>query len=415
MADLTPSASAKPFSPEPAARQNSSPHIPPADGKDLNGLGLNHSTKGACARPPYVPQFSKTTSFILSRMKSNNGSLGSALSAISDSGLQPNKEAFEDARSRLLQSMNSSSTMPLPTTQSSLDSSSLGLLSSSPHSDAKRKRDADADASKVDFSQNTIFFPMPTELPTRLAPSLALTQEPSAVDASASMTHAHSLDDFSKEVWAEDPERRQRIERIRAKRLSELPQGVVPAKPELVGFGAGHASDRARSEYFYSKKKTDLLNVLSLCDQLKPQLLVDLLVSVSKKHPDLPMFDTPDWESQLPSAQRQAPVVIVSKPRPDHKQRHGHVIANQKIKSRQRPPKKAVKLPQAPLFDADAVGIVHQDEGELPPTWHKAGEGLYAKLAPEVEDRAFLVDENDEEAFSGFMVDGSGKQIIDAT
>jgi len=53
-----------------------------------------------------------------------------------------------------------------------------------------------------------------------------------------------------------------------------------------------------------------------------------------------------------------------------------------------------------------------EEEDALPPTWPKAGEGLYAKLPPENEDRRFLEDENDEEAFSHFMVDKEGKQMV---
>jgi hypothetical protein len=38
-------------------------------------------------------------------------------------------------------------------------------------------------------------------------------------------------------------QRQHEIERLRQKRLSALPKGVVPAKPHLVGFGPGRASD----------------------------------------------------------------------------------------------------------------------------------------------------------------------------
>lgn len=52
------------------------------------------------------------------------------------------------------------------------------------------------------------------------------------------------------------------------------------------------------------------------------------------------------------------------------------------------------------------------EEDVLPPTWPKAGEGLYAKLLPETEDRTFLADENDGESFSQFMVDNFGKPMV---
>lgn len=56
-----------------------------------------------------------------------------------------------------------------------------------------------------------------------------------------------------------------------------------------------------------------------------------------------------------------------------------------------------------------------EDVDVLPPTWAKADEGLYAKLLlPDTEDNGFLLDENDEESFSHFLVDNFGKQIVEA-
>lgn len=60
------------------------------------------------------------------------------------------------------------------------------------------------------------------------------------------------------------------------------------------------------------------------------------------------------------------------------------------------------------------IAVVSGADGgqvSLPPTWPRAGEGLYAKLPAEDEDREFLADDNDEEAFSHFMVDKMGKQM----
>ena len=66
---------------------------------------------------------------------------------------------------------------------------------------------------------------------------------------------------------------------------------------------------------------------------------------------------------------------------------------------------------------ADAVPGEEEEEEEeeevLPPAWPKPGEGLYAKLLPETEDRQFLVDQNDGEAFSHFAVDKMGRQIVE--
>lgn len=163
-----------------------------------------------------------------------------------------------------------------------------------------------------------------------------------------------------------------------------------------------------RTQYFSSIKKTDLLNILSLCDQLKPQLLVDVLVSVSKKHPNLPIFNSPDWESQLPSPAR--PSAHFSTRAPHERPRHGHTLLSNKAKQRQKATKKILKRTRVIEVVTDAPD---EDEDVLPPTWQKANEGLYAKLMPETEDRGYLLDENDEESFSQFFVDGFGKQIVE--
>jgi hypothetical protein len=168
-----------------------------------------------------------------------------------------------------------------------------------------------------------------------------------------------------------------------------------------------------RSEYFYSKKKTELLNLLSFCDQLRPQLLVDILVSVSRKHPELPIFDSPDWWSRFSGAARPKPALAKSKPRSHDRPRHGHII-NPKAKIKIKTGKRVIK----PAASAQVVEQSAPEEEEevdaLPSTWPKAGEGLYATLLLETEDRKFLIDENDEEAFSHFMVDKMGRQIVEA-
>ena len=164
---------------------------------------------------------------------------------------------------------------------------------------------------------------------------------------------------------------------------------------------------------------------MSFCDQLKPQLLVDMMVSVSKRHPDLPIFDSLDWASHVPHEKN--PEDQLPHPSLQHaayqRRRHGHTVQPNKP-PRQRHSnkllKKIVKL-VVPATDAAAdneslaeEAAAEEDENSLPPTWPKAGEGMYAKLAPEVDDREFLADENDEEAFSHFMVDKFGRQIIDS-
>ncbi|RCI15568.1 hypothetical protein L249_3551 [Ophiocordyceps polyrhachis-furcata BCC 54312] len=261
-------------------------------------------------------------------------------------------------------------------------------------------------------------------------------------------------------------DRRLLVDMIRARRLD----GRVPAKPHLVGFLAGQASDsevssgarricrveyrrpsiRAdsksykRIEYFRGKKRTDLLNVLSLCDQLKPRLLIDVLVSVSKKHPDLPMFDDPAWRRNLHRSKPPSP----HRPRPALPLPSGKAFKKPRGRPRNAPTKQMIPSetpPQTETTRIDKGGGGGGGEGEafqanndaaessparaplisdvsiavadctLPPTWPRAGQGLYAKLPPEDEDRRFLVDDNDEEAFSHFLVDKLGRQAVLST
>lgn len=152
--------------------------------------------------------------------------------------------------------------------------------------------------------------------------------------------------------------------------------------------------------------KTDMLNVLSFCDQLKPNLLVDVLISVSKRHPDLPMFDSPDWESQLLNPSRP-----VKASKQDDKPRHGHVLLNKAAKQKQKTTKKILKRTR--VIEVITSAPEEDNVNALPPTWARAGEGLYSKLLPETEDRSILVDDNDEESFSHFLVDGAGRQIME--
>jgi hypothetical protein len=89
--------------------------------------------------------------------------------------------------------------------------------------------------------------------------------------------------------------------------------------------------------------------------------------------------------------------------------------AKQKIKGRPVPkkPLKRSRLSEE-VTAAEGEPVVEEaEEDTLPPSWPKPGEGLYAKLVSELEDRAFLVDGNDEESFSHFMVDKLGRQIIE--
>ncbi|KAF4123902.1 PHD finger protein [Geosmithia morbida] len=204
-----------------------------------------------------------------------------------------------------------------------------------------------------------------------------------------------------------------------------------------------------RTEYFYAMKKTDVLNVLSFCDQLKPQLLVDIMVSVSKRHPDLPMFNSPDWEVAASASasiteqqkKRQQQQLLHRRRSPlGSRSRHGHSLLNSKarqnrgrVTTTRRPmniatKKNKVKSPLKRSHLAHEVdkGQENEDEGEddeeeeedeevdvLPETWPRPGEGMYAKIAPETDDGSLLADANDEEAFSQFFVNKMGRQMVD--
>lgn len=176
--------------------------------------------------------------------------------------------------------------------------------------------------------------------------------------------------------------------------------------------------------------------MLSFCDQIQPQLLVDILVSVSRRHPDLPMFDSPDWQATAMAAlppekqqRRWRPALSSSKPR------HGHSLLNSKARhnkgrvTARRPrtvaantapkksPLKRSRLAQEVDNDQENVqgnGVEEEDvevENPPPPMWPQPGEGLYAKLALETDDRSLLADDNDEEAFSHFLVNKMGRQV----
>ncbi|KAI0110232.1 hypothetical protein F4814DRAFT_426285 [Daldinia grandis] len=75
------------------------------------------STTSSTGRPPYMPQFSAATQMILKRINSKPGSLSSALSSASSTFPRNSikDSTFEDTKRRLVKSMNTSLTMPMPT------------------------------------------------------------------------------------------------------------------------------------------------------------------------------------------------------------------------------------------------------------------------------------------------------------
>lgn len=196
--------------------------------------------EGGRSEPPYIPQFSAATSLILDRIKAKSG-FNSALSDASASLTTPDRDAFEDARSRLVQSMRSSGSSDgnKPTIHPTADKTATAETEPTTRENgataagSKRKREDEPETESaepeqhprpepepVDFMQNTIVMPppLPRRHPQKKKPA----------------TPVH------------DPRRQQQIEEARERRLAQyLP--AEPAKPELVGFASGVASDEAVS------------------------------------------------------------------------------------------------------------------------------------------------------------------------
>lgn len=218
----------------------------PKDSKpNLNGaLEAGKSYNASVSQPPYIPQFSAATSLILNRIKGGPHSFSSALTDASATVPRPDQDAYDDARTRLVQSMSTTLEMPpvpeRPAPRQWL--SSPAVAKEMPTTDSlnmgvKRKRDVEQVA--VDFTQNTIVMPPPP--PGRAA------QQPHGYQSSEAANMAHEKTEVSsyKPRHGVDEYRQQKIEKIRQKRLAALPGGVAPAKPEQVGFGPGSASDYA--------------------------------------------------------------------------------------------------------------------------------------------------------------------------
>lgn len=318
-------------------------------------------TQTATDRSEYKPQFNATRDLILRRIRATEHAQSSR--SIED----------KDARDRSFRNTDLY-TIPLP-----------GVI---PHEaeDVPVATDTNSGPEDVDFTQSTVFFRPPTP------PDVTMEDAPTTLSGP--------------------------LEEQRQQWLASLPEGIAPAKAELVGFTSGQTSTRSLTEYFYGKKKTDLLNIVSFCDQLEPQLLVDLLVSVARKHPDLPIFDSPDWEAAI-LAQEASKAAAMQLSRIHQRPRHGHTLLNPRMRKRgkaavKKMAKRANMTPAEKAADENEEDDEGEDEEEdeddvLPETWPQAGEGLYAKLPPEVEDRSFLADAGDEEAFSHFMVDVFGR------
>ncbi|KAG6002779.1 hypothetical protein E4U21_002769 [Claviceps maximensis] len=391
-------------------RSDQSSHAPPH--LDSTSTSLADETADRIPsnqRAAYVPQFSASSALILSRIRGTNAEKKSH--SLTFDGLQ--SRTHSPCNDELLVSAVSS-TVALPNGAGAHDNvTAAGIhqhqIAAVP---SKLKRKLSPNFEIPDFTQNTIPFPSvktSSTVPTAPQPLQPLTLVKDEFQSDLQLTRSESS------LWEQ-----RTIEVVQEQMLSPAVSEAHSEKSELWGFQAGEASDVARTQYFMQKKRADLLNVLSFCDQLQPQLLVDIMVSVSKKHPDLPMFDSADWQKSLHDSLEPQREPIKTDRRTMGTSRHGHTVANPKARQRQKNAKKALRrlILAQNEDDTRPVGEEGENENEeaeedtLPPSWPKAGEGLYSKLPLETEDRTFLTDDNDEESFSQFMVDKTGNPIM---
>ncbi|KAG5962598.1 hypothetical protein E4U58_003816 [Claviceps cyperi] len=382
-------------------------------------------------RRPYVPQFTTSSPLILSRIRDTDGKIKCPTS---HGGYPSSTNSPRDAGWPI---SGVPSTIALPNGVAALND----YWATRVHIDSiaaasctqKRKR---ADYEIPDFTQKTIPFSA-HKIPPTSAATTPLSLQPLA--PSAQRTPLKGEPPYavqpSRSLDGRSPWERETIELSSEEELSSIADGVVSETSQLGGYPGGAASDLARTQYFMQKNRTDLLKLLSFCDRLRPQLLVDVMISVSKKHADLPIFDSPDWQKTLHgSLSAQTESIMKAEPRLAGRvtPRHGHTAVNPRARHRQKNAEKALRqfllaqttddVPSAGLkvenLDGDAgeageAGVAERVRKDaLPPFWPKAGEGLYAKLPLETEDRGFLIDANDDDAFSQFMLDRAGKPVM---
>jgi hypothetical protein len=157
------------------------------------------------------------------------------------------------------------------------------------------------------------------------------------------------------------------------------------------------------SQYFSTLKEGELLELLSFCNRLRSGLLVDIMASICKKHPNFPVFNSPDWAAVLGGASSltsQSGNVLSG----------GHIQSPNGRKPKSRTKSTILRKHLKPIA-LDDITVSYEDV--LPPDWPtKPGQGAYSKLAPERSDQ-FLYDPCDEEAFSHFQVNADGSILGD--
>jgi hypothetical protein len=225
--------------------------------KDEAVPNVDSSLPPTRTQPSYTPQFSSEASAILDRLNRNSHAV--------------NNQSSEEISVTALKDTLS---IPTPTKQSqsiSADSLNAGI---------KRKRENESEV--IDFNQSTIHFPWKGPSPTQQAsletqrigqearcskcnetaqigPLVACIRclaswhrqcHPPLVNNVATTTSNFTCaactagrEQAIKLRGRVSQQRQHEIDRLRQKRLSALPRGIFPAKPSLVGFGPGRASD----------------------------------------------------------------------------------------------------------------------------------------------------------------------------
>ena len=196
------------------------------------------------ATPPvrklYVSQFSGSASLVLRRMKDGLEKANGEILNTPDLNVSPQVTMEENIKQEVVQPVDGTHAIPstvTPSTQMTLPLP-VGPTSATHNSlisGVKRKRSAPVE--NVDFTQSTVAFPWDDK--SRNHPQRQLRKRGGEGDGGV---------EESPRLRSKMPRQEaDGLESLRQRRLAALPSDVVPAKPELVGFGAGRASDSAVS------------------------------------------------------------------------------------------------------------------------------------------------------------------------
>ncbi|CAI4216274.1 unnamed protein product [Parascedosporium putredinis] len=391
-------------------------------------------TETPAARRPYQPQFTAMTATILERIRNGNASVSSAVAGAQAAGVvQLSRAKYEDARRRLVETLKTSDSIELPAVPTrrvkgvaptpAPGSRPASAVSTPTQGALKRKRshlDAAAAAVAQDhgspFSDLDLDGPQlrkmaprppsgrrrprtmvpPAPPPSGAAGELApLCNPPEVVKAYKAdrtrfrcfgcLEEARQMAEYQKaKAEFAQLKRQHEIAKTKERVLASLPVGAAFDKPEAIGFAAGSASDVTRADYFSALPRRDLLSLLAFCDKLRPNLLVDLLVTATKKHPELPIFSSPDWAAQV-TAGASRPRTLSIDPGPEKRGVDSPIPSH--------------TAPNPPLSTPQLTAAMKQ---AAPPKQTQTG--MYATLPPESEDAEHLIDEDAGGAFQGFAI-----------